>query len=160
VIFNARYLLDNLIKPDFKKDLMASPYFLLSLPIFGLFVGAVIFRKGFGKLKMKRFIEDTPTSKIRSLAMGFVEVYGKVTPIASGILKSPFGNIECIYFRYIVEESMGGEEIFVETNCRGRGIQTFYTRGRNRKSACRTTWSKISPNNDVRKILHKNLHRG
>ena len=46
----------------------------------GFVAGLVFFLKGFGWLKRKRLIENIPTSTIRSLAMGLVEIYGAVVP--------------------------------------------------------------------------------
>ncbi len=51
--------------------------------------------------KMKLLIEDTPTSKLRSVAAGFVEVSGVLTspvPVVSPISGSP-----CVFFRYYKE---------------------------------------------------------
>jgi hypothetical protein len=64
----------------------------------GLFVWAILsFRK-------KRLIENTPTSKIRSIAMGLVEIFGEVVPTKNNILKSPFSQNDCVYYRYKIEE--------------------------------------------------------
>ena len=72
--------------------------------IFGILVGIFLFIFGLKELKKKRLIENIPTSKIRSLAMGLVEVFGKVVPSKSGILKSPFTKKDCVYYRYTIEE--------------------------------------------------------
>ena len=42
----------------------------------GFFVGIYFFFKGFKWLKQKKTIENIPTSKIRSIAMGLVEIFG------------------------------------------------------------------------------------
>lgn len=70
--------------------------------VIGSFAGIYFFIKGFAWLKQKKLIEDTPTSKIRSIAMGVVEIYGKVLPLKT--LKSPFSDKECAYYRYTIEE--------------------------------------------------------
>jgi hypothetical protein len=44
------------------------------------FFGLVIFLAGYNNLRKKRLVEDTPTSRIRSIAMGFVELSGKAMP--------------------------------------------------------------------------------
>ncbi len=72
--------------------------------IIGFFAGLYLFFSGLLSLKRKMLIENTPTSKIRSLAMGLVEVYGEVVPAQGKILKSPFSNSDCVYCRYTVEE--------------------------------------------------------
>ncbi|MBS3122223.1 hypothetical protein J4434_05060 [Candidatus Woesearchaeota archaeon] len=65
--------------------------------------GIFLFIKGFFWLKKKRLIENIPTSKIRSIAMGLVEVYGEVVPW-KGVLKSPFSNKECVYYKFSIQE--------------------------------------------------------
>lgn len=77
-------------------------FFLLS--VFGFFAGLYFFLKGFGWLKQKRLIENTPTSKIRSIAMGLVEVYGEALSAEGMIFKSPFSNNDCVYYKYTIEE--------------------------------------------------------
>lgn len=74
------------------------------LSIAGFFAGLYYFIKGFGWLKQKRLIENTPTSKIRSIAMGLVEIYGAVVPKEAGILKSAFSAKDCVYCKYTIEE--------------------------------------------------------
>ncbi len=68
----------------------------------GLVFGAVIFYRGFRNLRLKRLIENIPTSKIRSMPMGLVEVIGKA--LTSHELTTPFSNSQCVFFQYIIEE--------------------------------------------------------
>ena len=70
----------------------------------GFFAGLYYFVKGLSWLKQKRLIENTPTSKIRSLAMGLVEIYGEVVPVEGKLLKSPFSIKDCVYCKYVIEE--------------------------------------------------------
>jgi hypothetical protein len=72
--------------------------------IFGLVVGLILFVKGFFWLKQKRLIENIPTSKVRSLAMGLVEISGEAKLADKHALKSPFSNKDCVYYKYTVEE--------------------------------------------------------
>jgi hypothetical protein len=72
----------------------------------GFFVGVWIFSHGFIWLKQKRMIENTPTSKIRSIAMGNVEIYGEVVP-QEKMMKSPVTGKECVYYNFRVEEERG-----------------------------------------------------
>ncbi len=69
-----------------------------------LVIGLVLFLVGFHFLRRRRLIENTPPSKIRSLAMGLVEIYGEVIPAKEVVLKSPLQNKDCVYYRYTVEE--------------------------------------------------------
>jgi hypothetical protein len=91
---------------------MAFEFFLIPGLIFlffysiMLFVGISVFYWGFSKFRLKRLIEDTPTSKIRSIAMGFVEIYGKVLPVKGEgkTFRSPFAKKECVYYEYDIQE--------------------------------------------------------
>jgi hypothetical protein len=72
-------------------------------------IGAVSLAFGFIALyfslrafRIRRKIEDTPTSKVRSIAMGLVEVMGKV--IAIETIRSPFLRKPCVYYDYRMEE--------------------------------------------------------
>lgn len=70
-----------------------------------LLVGIIIYIIAFYFLKIKHLIQNTPTSKIRSVAMGFAEVGGKVIPYEDyGTMMSPFSNEKCVYYRYLIEE--------------------------------------------------------
>lgn len=77
---------------------------LFWLSFFGIFMGLAAFGKGFVTLRRKRLIENTPTSTVRSLAMGLSEVCGEALPYKGNILKSPFSGKDCLYFRFEVEE--------------------------------------------------------
>jgi len=74
--------------------------FIFGLVFFG--VGVYIFIYGFTRLRKKRLIENIPTSTIRGMAMGLVELCGKAKKIA--LLKSPFTQTSCVLFKYTVEE--------------------------------------------------------
>jgi hypothetical protein len=79
---------------------MGSP---LGLAIAGAIGGGILFVRGLFKWREKHLIELTPTSKIRALAMGRVEVYGDVLPYKETI-NAPFSNKECLYCKWTVEE--------------------------------------------------------
>lgn len=52
---------------------------------------------GFHFVRLKRRVENTPTSRIRSVAMGLVEVHGRA--IRKYALISPMSQSPCIYYR-------------------------------------------------------------
>lgn len=52
---------------------------------------------GFHFLRLKRHIENTPTSKVRSLSMGLVELQGKA--VRKYALVSPLTQLPCIFYR-------------------------------------------------------------
>jgi len=68
---------------------------LIGLVVF--VIGSIFFRK-------KRLIENIPTAKIRSIAMGLVELFGQVIPIKERIFRSPFTDKECVYYKFTIEE--------------------------------------------------------
>ena len=93
----------------------------------GLGFGIYLFFKGFGWFWEKRLIENTPTSKIRSIAMGLVEILGEVVLAEKQILKSPLSNKDCVYYRFKIEEyrSSGDSIIWVTIKKGDKGIN-FY----------------------------------
>lgn len=54
--------------------------------------------------KRSRLIEDTPTSRIRSAAQGFVELEGWVRGIDEVEIPAPLSGMPCLWYRYSVEE--------------------------------------------------------
>ncbi|MBI5636302.1 hypothetical protein HY993_05040 [Candidatus Micrarchaeota archaeon] len=100
------------------------------LPIYalvGFVIGIFLFYQGFKWMRQKQLIESTPTSKIRSLAMGLVEIFGNVIPSEGKILKSPFSNSDCVYYRYTVEEYKNhGKRSQWDTIMTGDGRELFF----------------------------------
>jgi hypothetical protein len=70
----------------------------------GFLIGLGLFIHGFRMLSHKRLIENIPTSKIRSLALGLVEITGKAIAFEGSIRSSPFTGKDCIYYFFRVEE--------------------------------------------------------
>jgi len=60
---------------------------------------------GFTRLRRKRLIENIPTSTIRGLALGLVELTGRAQK--EHLLKSPFTGADCVFYRYTVERYQG-----------------------------------------------------
>lgn len=75
--------------------------------IFGVGFGVWYFFHGLGVLRKKRLIESIPTSTIRGLAIGLVELNGKAKKTKT--LQAPLTGVECTFYRYTVErlESSG-----------------------------------------------------
>jgi hypothetical protein len=65
----------------------------------GAFVGVYLFYRGFRLLQRKRLILDTPASKIRSAAMGLVEINGLA--VGPYTMMAPITGVPCYYFRTI-----------------------------------------------------------
>ncbi len=66
-------------------------------------MGAVSSYIGIRAYNTKKLIQDLPTSKIRSVAVGISEIKGKTTPLTT-ILKSPFTKQDCVHYHYTIEE--------------------------------------------------------
>jgi hypothetical protein len=68
--------------------------------VIGAAAGVYVFYRGFRMLQRKRLIENTPTSKIRSAAMGLVEVSG----LANGpyTIPAPVSQLPCYFHRTMV----------------------------------------------------------
>lgn len=95
--------------------------------IFLAIMGIVLFIGGFIILRKKRLIENIPTSKIRSLAMGLVEIVGQVVPVKNKILKSPFSERDCVYYRYTIQEyRRSGKNSHWVTIKKGERKELFY----------------------------------
>ncbi len=77
---------------------------LFAYAVIGVFAGLVLLVLGLLWFRQKQLIENTPTSKVRSLAMGLVEIFGEVIPAEKRMLKSPFSGEDCIYYNYSVQE--------------------------------------------------------
>ena len=69
--------------------------------VVGICVGIYLFFTGFRKLWHKRLIQNIPTSKIRSIAMGLVEIQGIAIPDI--ILVSPYTKQQCVFYHIIME---------------------------------------------------------
>jgi hypothetical protein len=69
----------------------------IGIAILGVCVGLYLFYRGFRLLQRKRLILNTPASKIRSAAMGLVEING----LAAGpyTIMAPITGVPCYYFR-------------------------------------------------------------
>ncbi len=70
--------------------------------LFFLVMGVAGFFWGFTRLRKKRKIENIPTSTIRGLAMGLVEIIGQVEK--KNVLVSPFSNTPCAFYSYEIEK--------------------------------------------------------
>lgn len=71
-------------------------FWLLTLGVAVVSGGAAALRS----LKIARLIEDTPTSRIRSAAQGYVELVGRGRPLAGTENLAPLTQRPCIWWRY------------------------------------------------------------
>lgn len=93
--------------------------------VFGFGFGIWSFFWGFNRLRRKRLIENIPTSTVRGLAMGLVELVGKAK--RKNILKGPLSNIDCVLYRYSIEryEQRGKSSQWV-TIAQGNSFQCLF----------------------------------
>jgi len=83
---------------------------------------------GFVMNSRKRLIESIPTSPVRSLAVGLVEVSGRAQP-EHGLLRAPFSGMPCVLFSYQVEERRAsGKETRWDTIAKGTSQEPFFVR--------------------------------
>ena len=92
----------------------------------GTIGGLGLFVYGWMVHQRKRLIESIPTSTIRSLALGLVEISGQAQP-EENLLSSPFSGLPCVFFSYAVEEHIGsGKHARWETIANGTSEQPFF----------------------------------
>src|SRR3569623_1686674 len=87
---------------DFTLRLDPFEYRMLVMVVIAVAVGAFI--AAFVSLRRARLIEDTPTSRIRSAAQGYVELEGEAVMMEGVPIIAPLTLLPCAWFRYRVEE--------------------------------------------------------
>ena len=73
----------------------------------------VLFFLGFRALRRKRLIENVPTSKVEGVFLGLTELKG--TAETKSPLKSYLAEIECVYYRYSIEEHWEKTETYTDS---------------------------------------------
>ena len=92
----------------------------------GVIGGFGLFAYGWVVHQRKRLIESIPTSTIRSLALGLVEISGQAQPRES-LLSAPFSGLPCVFYSYAVEERVGsGKHARWEPVANGISEQPFF----------------------------------
>ncbi|MBD3387899.1 MAG: hypothetical protein GF416_02520 [Candidatus Altiarchaeales archaeon] len=66
--------------------------------------GLLLFYRGFRWFRENQLIHNTPTSKVRSMAMGRVELYGTIESCPKKEVKTPFSGLPCVWCKWVVEE--------------------------------------------------------
>ena len=97
------------------------PWLVLLFGASGVIVGLFLFFRGFGLLRQKRWIEDTPVSKIAAAAMGRVKVIGKAT--GPYTLISPLAGADCYYYRAVAWNGQNAQD---EEKVERRAVETVY----------------------------------
>lgn len=76
----------------------------LIFSVIGLVLGVVLMIFGFQSFRRYQKIRDTPTSKVRSIAIGTVEVQGKVRKDEDSVHKHPIDGEDTVYYERRVEK--------------------------------------------------------
>ncbi len=74
----------------------------------GVVVGLYLFFRGFRLLQRKRWIEDTPVTKISAAPLGLVKVVGKAT--GPYTLLSPLAGVDCYYYQTVARDGTSGQD--------------------------------------------------
>lgn len=103
----------------------------------GLAVGGTLaFAHGFRLWRRRRLIQDTPTAKVRSMAMGLVEVNGAAHGRSNA--SAPFSGHECVYWQVdvsvparrgswrVVHRNASGQPFYLDD---GTGTALVFPRG-------------------------------
>lgn len=77
---------------------------VLILAMFGIGLCAY----GFVQLRRARMLEDTPTSRIRSAAQGYVELHGHARLLPGPEIRSPLSAERCCWWQYKIEQRRTG----------------------------------------------------
>jgi hypothetical protein len=96
-------------------------------------LGAAVIGGGwfaFRYMHVARVIEDTPTSRVRSAAQGYVELEGRARPLDGTINLAPLTQRDCVWWRYRVQHrsesaGRGGRRERWRTVASGRSGQPF-----------------------------------
>ena len=70
-----------------------------------IILGLIMFYNSLKNLKIKRLIENVPTSKARSVAMGLAELKGKIES-RNKTLSDPFDGKDCVYWHIHIQQYM------------------------------------------------------
>ena len=70
-----------------------------------IILGLIMFYNSLKNLKIKRLIENVPTSKARSVAMGLAELKGKIES-GNKTLIDPFDGKDCVYWHVHIQQYM------------------------------------------------------
>ena len=93
---------------------------------FGALAGMGLSTYGVALNNRKRLIESIPTSPVRSLAVGLVEVSGSARPERAP-LRAPFSGLPCVLYSYTVEQRrQSGKENAWQTIAKGTSAEPFY----------------------------------
>lgn len=109
-------------------DVVDKRHFLMVIAYFiaGIGFGISPIFQAFKYIRTSRMLKITPTSKIKGLAMGLVELSG-IAVACGKVMKSPITQTPCVYYSYIVEKVERSSNHFFWTDIDDdRSDKTFY----------------------------------
>jgi len=99
-------------------------FWVLTLGVAGIGGGALALRS----MRIARLIEDTPTSRVRSAAQGYVELSGRGLPLDGTHNLAPLTQRPCVWWNYRIakkQEGGKGRSDSWQTVASGRSAQPF-----------------------------------
>jgi hypothetical protein len=88
----------------------------------GVIAGLYLFFHGFELLRSKRWIEDTPVTKVSAAAVGQVKVLGRA--IGPYTLLSPLAGVNCYYYKAVAWDGRSTQD---DQTLEGRATETLFT---------------------------------
>lgn len=89
-----------------------------------IFAGPVLAYAGYHRLRLKRLVQSTPTTKIGALKAGLVEISGKAVSVSS--LCDPIYSRPCVYYEVTVQERHRRERRVEDEWATNRGWHTTF----------------------------------
>ncbi len=99
-------------------DELATFFGMNFLLIIGFVLAFIFLFLGISSLKKKRLIDDVPTSKIKGVFIGLVELFVKTRPY--NLKKSYLSETECVYYDYTISEQVREKRIVTYRDSKGR----------------------------------------
>lgn len=156
-------IFSNLLNPPALKQeiVQASNHEFWVYSILFIIVAAAGFYFAFEFFRRARVIEDTPTSRIRSAAQGYVELIGYGETIEGPEIVAPLSKTPCTWYRYKVErlgekhkhvvDSGVSEELFMLVGQTGRCV--IDPEGAIVTPTVKTSWYSSSYSNDTESLI-------
>lgn len=81
---------------------------LIGVGMLAVPIGLYLFLDAFGEFRRYQLVAGIPTSAVRSMAGGVVELEGKA--VAETTIEAPFSGADCLFYTYAVEEGLPDDD--------------------------------------------------
>ncbi len=132
---------------------------LLMYSIVGFILGLYYFIRAFRLKREQSLIQNTPTSTVRALAMGPVEVYGAVQVYDNKLMRSPFTDTPCVFCTWLVEKYHHGKNGGWKTWKNGRKFILFNLKDETGEVLVNPKKSRYTPASRLRAKVKGRIHR-